>query len=237
MLRQLLDSHPRISCGPEDISLYYLSQLDNDLWRMTLQGYGFTEAEWNSHVKELFEGLHWRYANSAGKNRWAVKCPEHSLIIEYLDKLYPDCQVIHIVRHPRDVIASNYRKYGPKKGAFYGGRWVSLVRAAETGGAQLGPERFRTIKYENLVADPERELKDLVSWLGEPWSPEVLRFGERTHSYPPRLKPHGTVAVHTRSIGKGRSRDFFQPLLYVRLHANDLLRRFGYKISLFDDHE
>jgi hypothetical protein len=226
----LLDSHPRISAGPENHLLYNLSLLDNDEWRATLELYGFTEEEWLTRVRGSLEDLHCRYAESQGKNRWAEKSTKDSLIIGFLDKLYPDCQVVHIVRHPRDVIASNRVKYGKKKGAFYGGYWVQYVRSAELGGGRLGSDRFRTIRYEDLVADPENVLRDLIAWLGEAWSDDVLRFGERTHRYPPKTKKpeKEQFAIHTRSIGHGRVPHSVLPLLYVHLRGNDLVRRFDY---------
>jgi hypothetical protein len=231
MLQLLLDSHPRISAGPEDPLLYYLSQLDNDYWLSTLEGFGFTEEEWLTKVRGTFEEIQRRYAQSQGKTRWASKAPQNSLIIGFLDKLYPNCQVVHIVRNPRDVIASNRVKFGKAKGAFYGGRWVSHVRSAELDGARLGSDRFRTIRYEDLVTNPEKVMKDLIAWLGEPWSDEVLRFGDRTHSYPPRVKPpkqNRKLVVHDRSIGRGKTIDSLVPLLYVRLRGADLVRKFGY---------
>jgi hypothetical protein len=230
LLRILLDSHPRISAGPEDPLLFYLSLLDNDFWRSTLRGNGYTEEEWLTRLRGFFEDFQSRYAQSQGKTRWADKNPEHSLIIGFLDKLYPNCQVVHIVRNPRDVIASNRVKYGKKRGAFYGGRWVEHVRSAESDGAKLGSDRFRTIRYEDLVADPEKVLRDLVAWLGEPWSDEVLRFGERTHNYPPRIRKKEKQGglVHDRSINRGKSMKLLVPLLYVRLRGGDLVRKFGY---------
>jgi hypothetical protein len=151
-----------------------------------------------------------------------------------LDQLYPKCQVIHIVRHPKDVIASNRVKYGPKRGTYYGKRWVNHVGRAETLGARLGPERFRTIRYEDLVTDPEAMMKDIFEWLGEPWSENVLRFGERTHHYPPRMKTDAEkkFVLHTESLGHGSSRGTFLSLLFIRLRANDLAKRFKYHISL-----
>ena len=109
---------------------------------------------------------------------------------------------------------------GRQEGAYYGGRWVRYVRAAETAGARLGRERFLTIRYEDLVADPEQVLKETVEWLGEPWSDEVLHVGRRTHRFPARLIPEAEQLegseIHTRSVGKGTAREDFRALLYVR---------------------
>jgi hypothetical protein len=239
MLRQILGSHPRISAGHEDTSLYWISRTDHQLLHPTLEACGYTEDEWYSNVRRLVEEAHVRYAESQGKTRWAIKAPENAMIIDYLDKLYPDCQVIHIVRDPRDVIASNQKQFGPNRGAFYGYRWARIVRAAETAGPRLGPERFRTVKYEDLVANPEAELKNLVEWLGEPWSKEVLYPGERTHKYPAKLKNEPSREITTQSIGKGRSlrsmNEDLRALLYVRLKANDLVEKFDYHMSFFAD--
>jgi hypothetical protein len=233
LFRMLIDSHPNISSGPEEQSIFYLSHLRNEGWKKTLDQYGMSQEEWLNMVRSIVEELQGRYAASQGKTRWAEKCPENSLIVDYLDELYPTCQVIHIVRHPKDVIASNRVKYGPKPGAYYGKRWINHVGRAETLGARLGPERFTTIKYEDLVSDPEAVLKRIFEWLGEPWSDQVLRFGERTHYYPVRMKVDGEkkFKLHTDSLGHGKSRGTFLPLLFIRLRANDLAKRFGYHLS------
>lgn len=237
MLRVSLDSHPRISIGNEDPTLYSLAKTDTDLCRARREGYGFSEEEWFGLVRRMVEEIFMRYAASQGKTRWGLKFPPNSLIIGYLNRLYPDCQVIHIVRHPRDVIASGLRKWGKKKGAYYGRRWVKYVRSAEAAGTRLGKDRFSTIRYEDLVADPQQVLKETVEWLGEPWSDEVLHVSRRTHRFPATLitdpeEAEGPDEIHTRSVGKGRAEQPLVPLLYVRLKGNDLARKFGYRIQL-----
>lgn len=237
ILRASLDSHPRMSVGNEDPSLYRLSWTDTDLCRRRREGYGFSEEEWFGLVRRMVEELYMRYAASQGKTRWGLKFPPNSLIIDYLDRLYPGCQVIHIVRHPRDVVASGRRKWGKKTGAYYGRRWVRYVRAAETAGARLGKDRFLTIRYEDLVADPEKVLKEIVKWLGEPWNDEVLHVRRRTHRFPARLIPEaerveGPPEIHTASVGKGTNTQDFRSLLFVRLKGNDLAKKFGYQVRL-----
>jgi hypothetical protein len=234
MLRQSLDSHPRISAGPEDPTLFWLSKTDTDLTRERREGYGFAEEEWLGMVRDLVEKIHRRYAEDQGKTRWAMKHPEATIIVDYLGRVFPDCQVIHIVRNPCDVLDSSRRKFGPTKGPFYGRRWANYVRAAERAGERLGKDRFRTIRYEDLVADPEKELKGLIAWLGEPWSDETLHIGRHTHRYPATVVPPEVADqrsnIHSNSVGQGDVKKIFVPLLYVRLKANDLLKKFDYQV-------
>jgi hypothetical protein len=232
VLRMLMDTHPRISSGPEDISVYRFASMDTDSWRGILSEYGLSEEEWLDMVRGMIVRLHTTYAKSQNKTRWAAKCPENALILDYIDKLFPTAQVLNIVRHPRDVIASNQKKYGRRRDAMYGARWVDHVRAAEKMGARLGDSRFKTIRYEDLVTDTESVMKDVFAWLGESWSPDVLRFGERTHKFPPRLKDNTETQfeMHTRSIGRGGVADAAMSLAYIRIKANSLATKYGYSV-------
>jgi Sulfotransferase family len=240
VLRRSLDSHPRISAGPEEGSVFWLAKDDNELGRSRREAYGVSDEEWLTMVRSMVETFQLRYAGSAGKTRWALKLPENALIIDFLDRLYPNCQVIHIVRDPRDVIASNSKKYGSRRDYFYGERWVQYVRAAETKGRLLGSERFHTLRYEDFVSDPESVLRSLVSWLGEPWSDDVLKISGRSHRYPATVNPHGKQTlevveqsdIRTDSIGRGKRERFSVALLYVRIRGNDLVEKFGYSIQV-----
>jgi Sulfotransferase family len=237
VLRQTLDSHPRISAGPEDPTTFWLSKTDTVLTRSRREGYGYDEEDWFATVRGLVGSIHSRYAANQGKTRWASKHPENSLILDYVNRVFPDCQVIHIVRNPRDVLSSNRRKFGKKRGFFYGRRWALFVGSAEKVGARMGEDRFRTIRYEDLVSDPESLLKDLVEWLGEPWSDEVLHISRRTHRYPATIVPPEeqdlSLEINTGSVGRGGRGEGYRiwlPLLYLRLRANDLVKKFGYEI-------
>jgi hypothetical protein len=235
ILRMSLDSHPRISAGPEEASLYWLSQTDSAVDVNRREGYGVTEETWQAMVRDLVGTIQVRYAQSQGKTRWALKHPELANRLPWVDRVYPNCQVIHIVRSPRDVVASCQKKFGRDASVEYGRRWTRYVRRAEEAGKKLGSDRFLTIRYEDFAAKPEIIMREVVEWLGEPWSDEVLRPYSRSHRYP--VKPTEStvpVAIHTGSIGKGRGKLTSLPsLMYVRLKGIDLVERFGYEASPF----
>jgi len=231
MLRQILDSHPAISCGPESRFLWGLRGIEERNWS-SLAGFGLSLEEWHAKVRELFEAPHRRYAASQGKVRWADKSPDYALMLDYIDTLYPDAQVVHIVRDPRDVIESWRHFYGPRSLKRAAQSWVRYVRAAHDFSRSQPEHRAAEIRYEDLVRQPEPTLRKLFAWLGEPWDDAVLRFDEHKHTLaggPLGPEPHGErTTVRTSSIGKGHTAYASAALMIVRHNGRDLLRVFGY---------
>jgi hypothetical protein len=81
---------------------------------------------------------------------------------------------VGIVRHPGAVVHSLMRKfhYGVEDAAAY---WDSTNKEILRRGLELGDDRFALLRYEDLVEHPENTLRELVEWLGEPWSDDLLR--------------------------------------------------------------
>ena len=60
------------------------------------------------------------------------------------------------------------------------------------------------VRYETLVQQPELQLRRVLSFLGLPWSSDVLAFHERrdpirSPTYAPAAQP-----VHQRAVGRWR---------------------------------
>jgi hypothetical protein len=231
MLRHVLDSHPSISCGPETRFLWGLRGLEERNWS-TLAGFGMSIDEWHAKVRELFEAPHRHYAQIQGKTRWADKSPDYALMLEYVDALYPESQIIHIVRDPRDVIESWRHFYGTRSLRRAAQSWVRYVRAAHEFARTHLEHRAIEVRYEDIVRDPEQTLRKLFAWLGEPWDDRVLRFEEQRHSLsggPMKVDAvSGITDIRTSSVGKGHAPYIAAALLVVRKTGRDLLRVFGY---------
>jgi hypothetical protein len=235
LLREILDSHPSIACGPESRMLWALRQIEERNWS-TLVGFGLSLDEWHANVRTLFEAFHQRYAQRHGKTRWADKSPDYALLLDYVNTLYPRAQIVHMVRDPRDVIDAWRRFYGPRSGIRAARAWVRYVGAARRFAQLQLEERMTTVRYEDLVRRPEETLRKLFSWLGEPWDDAVLRFGERRHTlaagrlWPGEDKPPAKNALlRTSSVGVGRTPYTAVPFMVVKRTGQDLLRAYGYE--------
>ena len=233
LLRVILDSHPSISCGPESRFLWGMRGIEERNWS-TLVGFGLSLDEWHANVRSLFEAFHRRYAEHQGKTRWADKSPDYALMLDYVDTLYPDSQIVHIVRDPRDVIDAWRRFYGVKSVPRAASSWVRYVGSAHEFALRRPPDRVLELRYEDLVRQPEQTLRALFEWLGEPWDDDVLHFADRPHRFGAealrddgRWAP-GNAEVHTSSIGVGHRGYTALPFGLVRHRGADLLEAFGY---------
>lgn len=116
--------------------------------------------------------------------RWGHKEPHEWPFLYKLRDWYPDAQFIHILRSPQDVAGSvkQYRDIGlhsvkttPVISAWH---WRVSVRSVREQGRTLGEARYHFLRYEDLVADPERTLRSICGFLGvsEAGIPQMLSF-------------------------------------------------------------
>jgi hypothetical protein len=102
---------------------------------------------------------------------------------------------VAIVRHPGAVVHSLVRKfhYELADAADY---WDSTNREILRRGLELGDDRFALLRYEDLVRHPEGTLRELMDWLGEPWSDDLLHHNDvQAARGAPRISAGNT---HTR---------------------------------------
>ncbi len=237
MLRLMLDSHPRISCGEETHFLQTLEPITGRHWRL-VERYGFPQTYWDRRLAAFYGDAMRDYAERRGKQRWADKDPSNTLLLPFVERLYPDAQYVHLVRDGHDVVASHRDRWGYRSGARAArGAWKRYVQAARTFGAGLPVDRFHELRYERLVAEPEAELRTLLAFLGEAWDPAVLAFDQAQHDgteryagFTAQRRAEGGdgSTVYRSRVGAGRSS--LDPMLRTMLHrsSGDLLRELGY---------
>lgn len=236
LLRLMLDSHPDISCGPETRFLADLARITSTDWKR-MAHFGFDRDYWHRSVAQFFATVQSDYAASRGKTRWADKTPRYALSLDYIDALFPDCQVIHVIRDAHDVVASHRHRFGYVAAAKAAEKWPRYIRAARRSGARLGADRYFEVRYEELVADPKAVMKGLLEFLGEPWDDAVLHHEDHLHDVADkyaifaggrRKEGQEAGAVYRNRVGAGRKE--LDPLLrtLVRVRAGGELRGLGY---------
>ncbi len=237
MLRLMLDSHARISSGEETHFLQQTEPVVGKQWRL-LERYGFPREYWLDRLRHLYGDFQAEYAARRGKVRWADKDPANTLLLPFVEELFPDAQYIHLLRDGHDVVASHRDRWGYRSGVRSArGAWRKYVEAARSFGPTVGADRFLEVRYEALVADPEAELRRLFAFLGEAWDPAVLAFDRAEHDGTERYTQFTAErreqggdggAVYRSRVGAGRAS--LDPVLRAMLRRSSgaLLDDLGY---------
>jgi len=237
LLRLILDSHPNISCGPETRFLADLEHVTGSSWERLSQ-YGFTKRYWLTQIAIMFDAIKSDYARQHGKSRWADKTPLYALSLDFIGQLFPTCQVVHVIRDGRDVVASHRDRWGYLSALKAVSKWPRYVRAARTASTALSPGRYLEVRYEELVGEPEKTLRELLTFLDEPWHPSVLEHDRRPHDVPDGYRK--LASTRRRAAGEpgaiyrsrvGAHRRELDPLLRLlcRLVHAGTLRELGYR--------
>jgi len=241
LLRLILDSHPRISCGEETHFLRDLESVVGRHWDLVAT-YGLDRDWWIRRLRDLYADFQAEVLARSGKVRWAEKDPTYTLHLPFIAELFPDALYVHLLRDGHDVVASFRDRWGYRSAARAArSEWARYVGAARAFGARTDHSRFLELRYEHLVADPESETRRLFDFLGESWQPALLDFDPAVHTATERYRwftaqrreaGRETATIYRSRVGAGgRSLDPFLRTLLRRRHG-PLLRELGY----LDDH-
>ena len=176
LLRLMLDSHEHIAIPHETGFMRSYRAMQFVPFKWTGRGWarrlGWTDEELDAELRAFFERIFMRHAEREGKQRWGEKTPLHTWHVGAMAKLFPDAVFIGLVRHPGAATASNMTRFGQpvNKAAIHVERYYrELARVAAR-----HPRRFVVLRYEDLVLRTEPAMRELLAWLGEPWSERVL---------------------------------------------------------------
>lgn len=199
LLQSLLGSHPRIAAPPEvhfwlriHMLRSYWGDLEDDrnLRRVVaatvrapadlLADAGFDEQRLFERVAagprtyaSVLDTLMSDFAERHGKSRWSEKSPTQNA--GDILSLFPDAQLVHIIRDPRDVVGSCLKMPWNDQNAWLLAReWRSFNLNAIATGSRAGPDRYMMIRYEDLASDPEPVLRQVFAFLNEDFESAVL---------------------------------------------------------------
>ena len=176
LLRLMLDSHPRLAIPHETGFMRAYRAMQFIPFKWTGRGWarrlGWTDEELDAELRAFFERIFMRYAEREGKERWGEKTPLHTWHVQAMAKLFPDAVFIGMVRHPGAATASNMARFGQpvNKAAIHVDRYYRELARVAAG----YPRRFVVLRYEDLVLRTEDTMRELLAWLGEDWSEQVL---------------------------------------------------------------
>lgn len=113
-------------------------------------------------------------AAQSGKKRWGDKTPSYLEHVDGLIEIWPDARFLLLVRDGRDV-ALSIRKlpFGANNVLAAARDWSRGIRIGLAASSRY-PEKFLTVLYEDLVAEPESQVKRICQFLSLSFVPSML---------------------------------------------------------------
>lgn len=167
-----------------------------DAFWMTFFGYYdyMTEDDYSEEMASYFRKKVLQVQNLRGRSRFLNKNLQNSFRVRLLNSIFPDAKFVHIMRDGRAVAFSILNKkdsgatspillvgfkdilgekYQPERSRLYnyGLAWAEYVRKAREASV-FGQSRYYEVRYENLVAEPYNELKNLAHHCELDWYSE-----------------------------------------------------------------
>jgi hypothetical protein len=224
VMARALNAHSMLYAHPEAHlvePLYYLGYYGSpSAFGPGTRGPGLARRAIQDHVAHLPNGeqdylralrayldvIHTGLLSAAGKQVFVDKTPRNLFYIDFLEKLYPHTKLIVLTRHPLAVAVSfleHARKTGTPEDVLED-QVLSLFTEGVRNIASClrdKPLPLVHVRYEALVANPERELERITSFLGLAFEPTMLQYAADKRSpgweaNAERAEARGTANAH-----------------------------------------
>jgi Sulfotransferase family len=233
LLRYMLCSHPDIYLTPESnfIPRFFGSRptapLNDARARRICEGIAAYKPPWRDWQgprpgwddlsltatartpRALLSSLYGAYARQYGAARWGDKSPGYVAHLELISTIFPESQIVHVIRDARDAVTSSLENYRGRRffymDPYYAATtWSEQVRDGIEFGRALPRDRYHELRYEDLTASPEPVLRRLCEFLGEEYSSEMASpyVESRRHYHSQGIHRNVREPVTTVSVGR-----------------------------------
>ncbi|HBO16906.1 MAG: hypothetical protein UR69_C0001G0131 [Candidatus Moranbacteria bacterium GW2011_GWE2_35_2-] len=132
----------------------------------------------NRTRRSVFDVLLYHIQKQSGCRRIGEKSPLHLEYSKDILKIFPDGKIIAIIRDGRDVASSQKEIF--KLNVLHTALvWRRDQQLIDKYLKSVSRERFMAIRYEDLIANPKKELKNICLFLKEDFNESMLEFYKR----------------------------------------------------------
>jgi len=181
----------------------------------------------------IFGAVYQVYAESRGSQDWLCKSMQNTMYLKEIEACFPNARYLYLYRDGRDVAVS-FRKAVVGEKHFYhiAKEWAQIQKLALAHRAIVPAERFTSISYEDLTANPSETMQRICRSLNVPYqesmldfhrSEEAQRAAESSSLWSNVVKP--VIAGNTRKFLREASEEDIRCFESV---AGDMLDALGY---------
>ncbi|WP_344920422.1 sulfotransferase [Streptosporangium oxazolinicum] len=176
LLRVMLNSHSRIH-APHELHVRRLAvTMTTDPLRQAMEALGVSTSD-IEHI--LWDRMLHRELVGSGKQVIVDKTPSNVFAHRRLATCWPDARYIFLMRHPASI-ALSWHEAAPLERP-----WAEAIRHTLQYMRYLTEARRTldglTLRYEEIVADPEKEMRRVCAYLGVGYEPGMITYGDHGH--------------------------------------------------------
>jgi tetratricopeptide (TPR) repeat protein len=245
LIEQTLTVHPQIAAGDE---LPYINDITQIMPRLLASPLGYPEALaelWMGDQRDGLIELRDYYLNRAAKSGifkegagyFTDKMPLNETHLGLISLLFPQSPIIHVIRHPLDVLLSVYSNH-LTHGFFCASRLETIAQHYNLVADLIAhykanlKMRYLPVRYEDMVVDQEENVRRVLKFIGVEFDPRCLRFEENTRYARTASYAQVTEKLYDRS--RYRYRPYLRQLTPVLDALAPVIARLGYSIDPMD---
>ncbi len=186
------------------------------------------------HIGDVYRAIMLSKAKQRGCPRYGDKTPFHASYIGTILKDFPDARIIHILRDPRPTCLSL------KDMPWAPGSWILNNRYMSRLAKEVAPyrDRIHELRLEDLLEDPESQMRAVLEYVGEAWDERVLNHV--AHIPEDDVPPFPWLLTATRPRGAVKKRSWLEtmPPEWIRQveHRNRYwFENYGYPLAELDN--
>jgi len=120
-------------------------------------------------------------ADAGDARRVTDKLPGNFRHVGLICRMLPNARIIHCMRDPVDTCLSCFQKnFGNRQKFSWNlkelGRYFCLYRDLMAHWTRVMPGQVFELRYEDLVAEPESRIREMLAYCGLPWDDQCLAF-------------------------------------------------------------
>ncbi len=165
-----------------------------------------------------------------GKKRWGDKTPYYVLHLDTILEMFPNAQIVHLIRDGRDCALSMLeRRWDLKIFNIYHAAytWNKYVSAGQYFGQQH-PQHYYEIQYEDILNEPEKTITNLCQFLNIEFNDKIINFNKSSSAGKTRLL---TLPLQTDNQAKWKHKLSPRQLRLFEALAGETLHRCGYDLT------
>lgn len=201
LLRMLLNAHSRLH-SPHELHIRRL-EVDHGS-KLSQRAMSALDLERGDLEHLLWDRVMHRELVRSGKDFIVEKTPSNAFVHRRISDCWPDARFVFLLRHPVSI-AQSWHEGDPDKRSYDEAAADALRYMKAVDNARKDLTGGHTVRYEDITADPEKEMRQLCMFLDLDFEPAMLEYGRKDDTQVVKGLGDWRDKIRTGSVQAGRA--------------------------------